>query len=203
MLIIPDIHERIDQLKLIDSQFGVDEPRIYLGDWMDAFGSTPESRQQTLDYLASELTKPDRIFLWGNHDYQYTDERGLCSGYKPDMAERISKTLPQDWPSKFIISTIYQDWLISHAGFNKNPEEWDNEIAKIAVGHVRGGRFAVGGPLWLDWNHEFKGLSDKNQIVGHTNGKHPRLIGGNLCIDCSLNFVVRINREGMVEIIKL
>ncbi|MGF1531578.1 MAG: metallophosphoesterase [Puniceicoccaceae bacterium] len=53
-----------------------------------------------------------------------------------------------------------------------------------AAGFVRGGDRPCGGPLWLDWNHEFdpEGLPYP-QIVGHTRGPNVRQKGGSYCLD--------------------
>ena len=204
MLIIPDIHEQVDQLQKIDNLFGTTEPRIYLGDWVDSFKSTDKSRQDTLDYLAAELALKDRTFLWGNHDYQYHDHNGRCSGYSKDMASRIASTLPTDWADHFKPFTSHGTYMISHAGFNKPPEDWPTvKSMLLAVGYSRGGKSPVGGPLWLDWEEEFNGIPNEFQIVGHTRGKHPRIHPRGICIDCDCRYVLKFTKRHGMESLEI
>lgn len=197
-LVVPDIHERVEQLAKIDAIYPAEVPRVYLGDWFDAF--QPNTKDTVL-YLAEELKRPSRTFLLGNHDFQYLDSRGRCSGYKESTAALIEEHLPKDWGDHFQIAGRCHGWLLSHAGFNKPPEEWDDEAAKLAVGRARGGYSTTGGPLWLDWNYEFKGIKDTPQIVGHTYGKNPRIINGSVNLDCGLKFVAEIRWNGELVIV--
>ena len=194
-LIIPDIHDKIGQLKKIDKQFGRDLPRIYLGDWFDSFNQKPEERDDTLRYLARELGAPDRTFLWGNHDWQYgSTKKFVCSGYRHETAQVIEQLLPVDWESYFTFHHEEAGWLLSHAGFNKPPSSFTTDEMAHQVGSCRGGDSKEGGPLWLDWNRAFVGLNPgipyhMNQIVGHTTQPAPALKNGSVCLDTGLRYV--------------
>ena len=206
-LIIPDIHDRIDQLKRIDRQFGHDLPRIYLGDWTDSFNQTPDNRDATLRYLAQELGTPNRTFLWGNHDWHYSPAREfVCSGYRNETFEAIQELLPVDWESYFTFHHEAAGWLLSHAGFNKPPSSFTTGEMAHQVGTSRGGDSKEGGPLWLDWNREFVGLNPgipyhMNQIVGHTTQPGgPSFKNGSVCLDTGLQSVGLLLETGELQI---
>lgn len=223
ILIIPDIHDKIGQLKKIDTQFGAADPRIYLGDWTDSFKGTVDDQKATVDYLKKELDKSNRTFLWGNHDWHYhapvhpSGVRGYTSGFSEDRLKLWQKTLPCDWHTKFKFFHYEGKYLLSHAGFNKAPQEWDAKQMPWAVGRARGGSSPYGGPIWLDWNSEFtsfqddaivaskagKGSSDwQRQIVGHTHLKHPQINNNSINLDTGLEYVATLNGS-IVSIIKV
>lgn len=200
-LIIPDIHDKIDQLKKIDTQFGRDLPRIYLGDWTDSFNQTPEARDATLRYLARELERPNRIFLWGNHDYHYgPDRKFVCSGYKNDTFAAIADLLPSGWDTHFRFHHEEAGWLLSHAGFNQLPSSFTPDALANQVGSCRGGNDKEGGPLWLDWNREFRGLPNQPQLVGHTTQPGPSFKHGSVCLDTHLRYVGQLMGDGELQI---
>lgn len=206
ILVIPDIHDRIDQLRKIDTQFGTHQPRIYLGDWTDSFNQRPHDRDQTVSYLAKEMGRPDRTLLWGNHDWHYSSQRTfVCSGYQPSTKDAITSLLPENWESYFQFTHEAHGWLLSHAGFNVNPANWTPDDMANAVGYCRGGSHHEGGPLWLDWNREFRGLTPgtpeyRPQIVGHTTHDGPCIKGANVCLDTKLTQVGVLKPSGELHI---
>ena len=200
-LIIPDIHDRIDQLKKIDRQFGHHLPRIYLGDWTDSFRQTAANRDATLRYLADELDTPNRTFLWGNHDWHYSSGRKFtCSGYKHETYEAIQELLPPDWESKFTTHHEEAGWLLSHAGFNQPPSSFSFDDLVHQVGTCRGGNSLEGGPLWLDWKKEFADSGPAKQIVGHTTMPGVSFKHGSVCLDTGLQYVGHLMGDGELQI---
>jgi hypothetical protein len=55
------------------------------------------------------------------------------------------------------------------------------------VGHARGG-VSYGGPVWCDFNKEFKPIEGVRQIFGHTPGRNIRVRYHHMiedyCVDC-------------------
>ena len=71
-------------------------------------------------------------------------------------------------------------------------EHWDNAFASIyeeemnplsSIGKARKGSAPFGGPLWMDWVHEFIDGLEVPQVVGHTRWPDEPLIGRSRCID--------------------
>lgn len=207
ILIIPDIHDRIDRLRLIDQQFGKKLPRIYLGDWTDSFRGTPKEQLETVEYLREELKNHSRRFCWGNHDWHYhqpdnpSGMRGYTSGFSENRLALWGRTLPADWPTRFEFYHYVGDYLISHAGFNKHPQDWITSQIPWTVGRTRGGPAPHGGPLWLDWHEEF--LSFRNelgqtqkQIVGHSHVDVPEIEASSINLDTGLKYVALLSSSG-------
>lgn len=176
-LIVPDLHERMEQLEKIDKAYSPDAdlhvdgvPRIYLGDWFDNFDNDRGRVRATAERLHWELqqdwSKRHR-YLWGNHDWHYcaagmqapNGAIGYCPGWDQWKYDLINEILPSDWWRRFEISTEESGWLLSHAGFNFDPTD-DSPLVAVndwpwLVGRGRGGRAVWGGPLWCDWHYEF------------------------------------------------
>jgi hypothetical protein len=71
-------------------------------------------------------------------------------------------------------------------------ENWQHAFASIyeeemnplfSVGKARKGDAPFGGPLWMDWNHEFIDALEVPQIVGHTRWPDEPVRGRSRCID--------------------
>ena len=189
-LVIPDIHEQPDRVRYILSKEKYDKV-AYLGDWFDSFTSTPDTVKSTVDLLIEELDKPNRVFLFGNHDTQYARKRMECSGFKEST---LWATNTVDF-SKFIIAASIDGFLLSHAGFRPETAYLIDNVVGMGdyagcldmIGTCRGGYDKFGGPTWLDWRHEFKSIPGVKQIVGHTPASYVREIDGNYCLDTHLN----------------
>ena len=98
----------------------------------------------------------------------------------------------------------------SHAGFNFDPHSSEPEILinewPWTIGRARNGSSPYGGPLWLDWNHEFEGFPNEEglwspQIVGHTQGVGVRMKKGSINLDCGLKYCALVNYQGGIEIV--
>lgn len=120
-LIIPDLHLRWRDADAIISKVKHDEV-IFLGDYFDDFGDTPEMIQDTCDWLAASVKKPNRIHLFGNHDvhYAYTYRGFKCSGYDQWKYFLIHDCLPREtWDSLKWYHNLDDQWLLSHGGLHK------------------------------------------------------------------------------------
>lgn len=123
-----------------------------------------------------------------------------------------AEVINQLWDEAFwksLKGSVYLDgWLFSHAGVHPdwwNPAadsseararhlDWawreafdaifeEDEHPIFAAGIARGGALPFGGPLWLDWEKEFKDVLEVPQIVGHTRCAQPTQKGTSYCID--------------------
>lgn len=151
-LIIPDLHLRIDHADKIINHVGADQI-IFLGDFFDDFGDTPEMVSDTCDWLLDSVRMPNRIHLFGNHDiqYAYPNRKFQCSGY-----EQWKYGLIQDrmgWRDVWDYFKFYHildgKWLLSHAGLHKHMlpetikilfrerEKFLNEISKYLDAQIK------------------------------------------------------------------
>lgn len=92
-LVIPDVHQRINNVEwILENEKGYDEV-VFLGDWFDSFFDPPkvagfEETCEYLKHLILEHSNKDKfVFLLGNHDLSYIHEN------KDYSLHRISKTL--------------------------------------------------------------------------------------------------------------
>ncbi|MFP4282321.1 MAG: metallophosphoesterase [Opitutales bacterium] len=69
----------------------------------------------------------------------------------------------------------------------------------LRAGRARGGELARGGPLWLDWKHEFEDALPFPQIVGHTPDARPRRSGRSWCLDCAQTHAALLHADGRLE----
>ena len=65
VLIIPDIHHKVDEVEKIIRSVGADKV-IFLGDYFDNIDDTPEVVKYTCDWLVHSVKMPNRI-----HPYRY------------------------------------------------------------------------------------------------------------------------------------
>jgi hypothetical protein len=120
---------------------------------------------------------------------------------------------------RFSICTLVDDVLLSHAGIKR--EAWDdamtarenvnriNDNMQLLVdisgelnpifkaGFVRGGDMDRGGPLWLDFDHEFEDELPLMQVVGHTVGNTWRRKGRSYCLDARQRCYAILDAEGL------
>ena len=116
-LIISDIHLR---WKLVDNIINEESPDeiIFLGDYFDDFGDTPEKNLVMAEWLVHSLEQPNRIHLMGNHDIMYgtRDRNYRCSGYNEDKEYLINTVMTRDHWKKIKMYHWLDDILCSHAG---------------------------------------------------------------------------------------
>lgn len=196
-IIIPDVHLRFQLVDRLLKHEQPDEV-VYVGDFFDNFGDNPAMNRRQAIWLKAEMKKANRRFCWGNHDIHYAHPVRMvrCSGFSEDKSEAINQILmPEDW-AHFKWFHWVDDWLVSHAGVHpylipqahRDPLDptwfkgWleaeahnaDRGLIELKehdwfrAGLSRGGRAAVGGLTWCDFNDEFQPINGISQIVGHT-----------------------------------
>lgn len=143
-LVIPDIHQRVDNVKkILERETDYDEV-VFLGDYFDSFFEPPvvASFQETceyLKYLVTEHPNKDKfVFLLGNHDVQYiylnnkdshssvaAPTHYYCSGFSKNKAGTFRKVFYDNGlRDKFFIDNFKlihqtQGWTLSHAGVHE------------------------------------------------------------------------------------
>lgn len=227
-LVVPDVHLAVVRVQLLLRQFPADRV-IWLGDWFDDFGSTPEQAEETVGWLIRRMDDhPEDVFLWGNHDLHYRHAHTACSGFQPEVFQLLQTVLQQRHWRRFRWFHLAEGRLFTHAGLSRPlaPENrWPaEELVKwlegqaaqaesrlerrdrhwlYAAGVARGGRAVSGGPLWCDLS-EFEPLPGIRQVFGHTPGVKPRRKGpeheSSWCLDTRLRHVLRL-QDGREEIL--
>lgn len=198
-LVIPDIHLRCAAVdRILDALAGRYEQVVFLGDYLDDFGDTPEETLRVAKWLAASIAQPNRFHIVGNHDLAYLAPSSFtrCAGWTPEKmraAAPVLNLLPRD---RLHAAIEIDGWLLSHAGFAPafatcqtaaELVEWsDGQLRTLfaggrprifAAGHGRGGREPVGGMTWCDWDTEFAPTPRLHQLVGHSPYQHVRIVG--------------------------
>lgn len=201
-LIIADIHNHTKWADKLLSEVKHDKV-IFLGDYFDNFGDTPNDARETALWLKNQLKNPRNNFIIGNHDLPYKHNGSPlvdCPGYSYDKLNAIKPILNKhDW-SKFKFFIVEQDYWLSHAGissklFNDNGtisphivinrlKEADNKLSHgISAPEIchQGYSIVWVRPPWLDI------IPKVRQIFGHTPMDSPYIkseFGGfNVCLD--------------------
>ena len=177
---------------------------VFLGDYFDDFYDSEFEALAMAQWLKENIHNDKRVFLLGNHDFQYMLPAGtiMCSGYTAAKHRAINSVLTyEDW-NKFEYFFAKDNFWFSHAGIT---EQWflhpmlgvseetikrtldevkENVRARNgnynpvwAVDRHRGGEYDKGGLLW---NHStnsefFPGIT---QVIGHTPIRSPFAMSG-------------------------
>jgi hypothetical protein len=209
-LVIPDIHEQIKKLLLLEPLLDQAERVVFLGDWFDSFYQ--DRAVETAWWLKKHLDDKRFTFLLGNHDCQYAFNHPLftCSGFNPGKKAKIADILTEDDWRQFKVYTQADGFLLSHAGFcpttirmatsavqeDALDKAFRGKLTDVfAPGIARGGWEQKGGPTWLDWRREFSPVPGVKQIVGHSHGKEIRGHSGSYCIDTGLKHIAWIEGD--------
>ena len=198
LLIIPDIHDKVDVFNQILVKYNHIPQKISLGDWFDSFEYTAANYvEDTAKACADFIADPNHKMVWGNHDIQYAFPKCLplgCSGWASWKQEPIDKWMKPNWSKVKLHQWLEfpnKNWLLSHAGFHPsfaNPfigmtKEWvekltdealaavryENRITPILeVGSRRGGSARAIGGCTWLDWRDFKPVEGLNQVVGHT-----------------------------------
>lgn len=207
VLIIPDVHNRFYEAEGIIMRENPDHT-VFLGDYFDNYGDTPEYALQTAVWLKLSMENSNRTHLLGNHDLSYLDRLERCPGWEEWKQYAVNKTGID--LSKLKMFCYVDDWLCTHAGLSRyfyDAYSRDGETVKDFLERYsedddlvrrlydcspyRGGRDAFGGILWCDYE-EFEDIPNQKQIFGHTHDTKPRTnIGENIqhiCLDTFLRY---------------
>lgn len=195
LLVVPDVHLRIEVLRgLLDAWAGRG-PVVFLGDFFDDFDDSPARNQEMAEFLRDEiLPKPGHTVLMGNHDLHYSPwcpAELWCSGFHPDKKEAIAGVLGGEEFSLFKWAHSWEGTLFTHAGLHPRlipplsgggADElagWIGESCARAMdtrdpsepllraGRMRGGYQPVGGVIWMDVR-EYQPVHGLRQVFGHT-----------------------------------
>jgi hypothetical protein len=119
-LIIPDIHNKVKQVEHLISRMPNHHP-VFLGDYFDSFGDTPEMAEQTAKWLSWSI-RQGRTHLMGNHDLPYRWKHQSCPGFTKEKEARVRREMsPSDWEQVALFRCItlpeLRPLVLSHAGF--------------------------------------------------------------------------------------
>lgn len=154
----------------------------------------------------------------------------ICGGFSRKGSEKFNKSVNEDWLFGLELAAKVGSFIVSHAGFHPmqfpNSEDLKKSIKKAVLewrgdraggylreecpwiswcGKARGGKQAVGSPIWLDFHEEFQPIDGINQIVGHTRNPHFYVqrnhtkFSKNFCIDHSQQGCVIIERGRFIQ----
>ena len=196
VLVIPDIHGKIELLEKILDKHGNVERVIQIGDLANCVLADKDG-----DVKCIELAKKFGIeCLIGNHEHPYFGGVRFSGFYPvPEVKEAV---LSVDWK----VATTVGDTLLTHAGVHlfmesrfdsaKDAADKLNALWKEnprdpvfnGISDARRGYDAYGGVLWRDFS-EF--VTQKfPQVFGHTKKDSVRMIGKAICIDCEQPFIM-------------
>jgi len=194
---VGDIHGQIDVMKLA---LDCDADRIiFVGDLVDSFRRSFEHQYDCV-YLALQLAGNGRVdVMWANHEWSYLHPDMRCSGWHPQTQTFISANR-QEILKKFKPFLYEAGYLVTHAGLtnqlwkkhNMSLDTFQHTLTQWAkstdspffdIGYYRGGNKPYGGPLWCDFNGEFRPIPELPQIFGHTRGNGLRQKDNVWCID--------------------
>lgn len=167
VLVIPDVHEKVDKLRLLEPLMQQADRVVFLGDFFDAW--TGDGRRETAHWLKNNVHNDKYEFLLGNHDchYAFQNSNFKCSGYDDHKQQYINRILrAADW-RRFKVYSLIGCYTLSHAGFTADnvvrlrTREAEAQALQMAFdggfhemwqcGYARGGNAPSSGPTWLDW----------------------------------------------------
>ena len=197
-LVIPDIHNDVLRAEAaIAALAGRYDRIVFLGDYFDDFGDSPERIRLVAQWLKYSVEQPERTHLVGNHDLAYLAPSVFtcCSGFTPEKLVAVAPVLRSIPRDRFHAAVEVDGWLLSHAGVlphhgnNRSAAEialWADTMlrqlfaggrpALFAAGAARGGREPTGGITWCDWDEEFVPTDGLHQVVGHSPGGAVRIV---------------------------
>ncbi len=136
-----------------------------------------------------------------------------ATGFSKKRATKISRYFSKGncpFFEKLKLFSIVDDFVLVHAGFHPshfkpftsihdNLQSWNAIMKELHetistpfysilgnVSEIRGGKYSLSSPIWLDFIHEFEPIDGMKQVVGHT-GRHKTfsecIKGKNICLD--------------------
>lgn len=203
-----DIHQKVERVERFLSRHKPNRV-IWLGDYFDDFGDTPEQAGRMARYLKHLIdARPQDTFLLGNHDISYLlgDEckefdQFHSYGYTHDKNKQIQRHFPRDYWRKLKLYHVQDNVVFSHAGMHGNFSSTVSIslVYRDGLDYLLDKKFTyydltllgnMNGPLWirdrLTVNNNFC------QVFGHTHYDLPVIKYGfqtwNVNLDCSHNF---------------
>jgi len=207
LLIIPDIHTKVEKANQIIARWPEVDKVILLGDYVDEFHDSPWVMGETLLAVGEWQKDPKIVLLLGNHEASYIAPEARCSGWE------IGKKLVWDQavlsghfdPKKF--QAAYQptqDILFTHAGFYTG-EHFQDQISavtalieskkwatKIDYNKADGGR-NLGESILC--GRYLRAVPDPAyfQVFGHTMRQKPAIRDRFICLDTGLQHYMTMN----------
>lgn len=183
ILIIPDIHNHVDNVNFILKQEY--DKAIFLGDYFDSYNDTPADALKTALWLANSLKNPKHIHLLGNHDAPYAFPKNHQFahdyGYTDEKQKVINKVISRAEWDQFKLVHFEGSFMFSHAGLTGEiaPYAPSEALARKSIERVAGealkdarsGLFheflSHKGLLWMrPW--DFEPIPHITQVVGYT-----------------------------------
>lgn len=123
ILVIPDIHDRIDiALKIYTDNYDKVSQIFFLGDFFDSWHGDVSDAINTANFVKSIIDDPKVKICLSNHDaaYRYWYNSFLeCQGYTEQKSKAINSILTkEDW-QKFKLAHFHEEIIFSHAGVSK------------------------------------------------------------------------------------
>lgn len=129
ILIIPDVHQRIDRVQTILDNESADLI-VSQGDWFDNFGDTPMDARRTAEFILELYAKYKNRFVWclGNHDVGYVfpqvSYKHSCSGMTNAKFKVIQEVFENSLDTSllsfcYITKVNDKPLVISHAGLSE------------------------------------------------------------------------------------
>lgn len=199
VLVIPDVHLQEWMFQVADrimETYKYDQV-VVLGDLVDShiYGKDLDAYKKTMDAAAVFAKKYSgrTIWLYGNHEIAYIDERNcLCSGHNHNATKIVNEGLENirnNLGSEIAVAARIDGVLFSHAGISDNYYiepwlGWDDVIDRI-----NNTRFmelwGLQTPIWYRPNYIFLPLNYGSclQIAGHTALKYPYFFHNLVLID--------------------
>lgn len=220
ILVVPDVHNHTAEVERQIARYPADRV-IFLGDYFDSFGDTPQMAAQTAAWLKESLARPERLHLYGNHDLWYRFPRHpqiswIGSGFTPAKSREISAILtPDDWAKMKLVEFV-GDIALCHAGIGEEVfghpingvsrervETLCAEAMRDAEAMVDHPVFDESGIVWLRWWH-LEPLAAFSQFVGHTPSRELRIESAhgrhNVCLDTMGRYLGLIENDRMAVI---
>lgn len=196
VLVIPDVHLQDWMFQVADrimESYKYDLV-VVLGDLVDShiYGADLDAYKKTME-AAALFAKKYRgriIWLYGNHEIAYIDERNcMCSGHNPLAVGIVNdglKEIRDNLGSEIMVAERVDGVLFSHAGisdtYNVHCLETDKDYWRgwnSIVDTINSTRYkdlwTTQSPIWYRPNYIFLPLNYGNclQIAGHTPSKYP------------------------------
>lgn len=120
-IIVSDLHNRTHYVEHTLSSLQPYDRVVFLGDYFDNYGDTPNDVYMSAKWLKQSLKMPNRIHLYGTHDIWYrfpSNPYIAASGNTVEKYYAIQSVLDQnDW-NKLKLFHYEQDYLMTHAGIH-------------------------------------------------------------------------------------
>ena len=206
LLVMPDVHTKYEKAQRIIDKYKKSHKFIWVGDYFDQFGDTPELNAATAQWLKTTMNEhPDSVYLFGNHDVIYNPNYScMCSGFSTQKKQAINEVMTIDDWNKLKFFHFENGHWFSHAGITKywfqHPMKEgitvenvqriiDDAIIKLKVDNhnnaiwassrTRGGDHHVGGIVWED-HRDMELIHNMHQVYGHTPVSRIQTIRDNL-----------------------